>query len=310
VIKEPIPDGMKQCSKCKQIQPATNEYFARTKDTKDGLFSNCKACVRAYAQVYNDTHKEEHAKYRQEHKEHIKEANKQRYEQNREEIRAAQNQYRELHKEEWNANRRRLRREDPVARERMRELKRQSDARHRDEIRERRREHYQANKELINKHRRQRYPLYREKRLAYLRNYAQSHTESLRESRKRYYQEHKNDADFQEKRKAYMAEYYQTEHGKMASRAKCHRRRALKMSAKGAYTAQDISCQMKRQHGRCYYCDVKFSKGKRAYHVDHVVPLSRGGTNDPSNLVLACNSCNSSKKDKFLHEWERGGRLL
>lgn len=36
---------------------------------------------------------------------------------------------------------------------------------------------------------------------------------------------------------------------------------------------------------------------------DHIVPLVRGGTNDPENLVTACRSCNSSKGDKLLTEW-------
>lgn len=36
------------------------------------------------------------------------------------------------------------------------------------------------------------------------------------------------------------------------------------------------------------------------YHVDHIVPLHRGGTNDCSNLTLSCASCNSRKGSKIL----------
>ncbi len=36
---------------------------------------------------------------------------------------------------------------------------------------------------------------------------------------------------------------------------------------------------------------------------DHIVPLVRGGTNDPENLVTACRSCNSSKGDRLLEDW-------
>ena len=32
-----------------------------------------------------------------------------------------------------------------------------------------------------------------------------------------------------------------------------------------------------------------------AYHVDHVVPLMRGGSNDPDNICLACKPCNLAK---------------
>lgn len=36
---------------------------------------------------------------------------------------------------------------------------------------------------------------------------------------------------------------------------------------------------------------------------DHVVPLSKGGSNEEDNLVCACRPCNTSKSDKLLSEW-------
>lgn len=50
----------------------------------------------------------------------------------------------------------------------------------------------------------------------------------------------------------------------------------------------------------CFYC-----RAKPAGTVDHVVPLQRGGTNYEGNLVPACRSCNSSKRDLLLVEWRR-----
>jgi 5-methylcytosine-specific restriction endonuclease McrA len=47
---------------------------------------------------------------------------------------------------------------------------------------------------------------------------------------------------------------------------------------------------------RCYLCGELIPMGKR--HVDHIVPLSRGGAHRPSNLAIACSKCNLSKKDK------------
>lgn len=48
---------------------------------------------------------------------------------------------------------------------------------------------------------------------------------------------------------------------------------------------------------RCVYC------GRVADTMDHVVPVSKGGTNDAENLVPACSSCNSSKGVKAVDEW-------
>lgn len=51
----------------------------------------------------------------------------------------------------------------------------------------------------------------------------------------------------------------------------------------------------------CVYC------GSRAQplHCDHTIPVSRGGSNDLSNLVTACKACNLSKGSKLLEEWEQ-----
>lgn len=48
---------------------------------------------------------------------------------------------------------------------------------------------------------------------------------------------------------------------------------------------------------QCTYC------GGPGGTVDHLVPLSRGGQHAEGNLVPACRSCNSSKRDKLLIEW-------
>lgn len=48
---------------------------------------------------------------------------------------------------------------------------------------------------------------------------------------------------------------------------------------------------------KCVYC------GEPATQVDHIVPVSKGGTDDVSNLVPACRSCNSSKGNRDVDEW-------
>ncbi|UNX53481.1 HNH endonuclease [Georgenia sp. TF02-10] len=49
----------------------------------------------------------------------------------------------------------------------------------------------------------------------------------------------------------------------------------------------------------CAYCGHPF-----ATEVDHVVPLSRGGTYDRDNLVAACKRCNAEKLDFTPEEWQ------
>lgn len=54
-----------------------------------------------------------------------------------------------------------------------------------------------------------------------------------------------------------------------------------------------------REGKRCTYCGGT----EGPFDFDHIFPVSRGGTNDPSNLTLACASCNRSKGAKTLREW-------
>lgn len=57
---------------------------------------------------------------------------------------------------------------------------------------------------------------------------------------------------------------------------------------------------LRRDQFRCHYCGTEASQAE--LHVDHVVPQSLGGTNDPSNLVTACVECNSGKAGRTLDE--------
>jgi 5-methylcytosine-specific restriction endonuclease McrA len=44
----------------------------------------------------------------------------------------------------------------------------------------------------------------------------------------------------------------------------------------------------------CVYCESEENITK-----DHIIPTSRGGSNDPENLQLLCRSCNSKKNARI-----------
>ncbi len=77
-----------------------------------------------------------------------------------------------------------------------------------------------------------------------------------------------------------------------------NRYRAREKAAPGHFTEEDWSKQYKLQNGKCFYCN-KIKK----LTIDHKVPLSRGGSNCPDNIVLACLSCNCKKNDKTIEEF-------
>jgi 5-methylcytosine-specific restriction endonuclease McrA len=77
-----------------------------------------------------------------------------------------------------------------------------------------------------------------------------------------------------------------------AARAIKHRYRANLAAAEGIYDVNEIKALFEKQDGRCAYCGRSIRNG---YDVDHIVPLSRGGSNWITNIQLCCASCNRRK---------------
>lgn len=104
-----------------------------------------------------------------------------------------------------------------------------------------------------------------------------------------------------EARISYALEYARRnpERGQLAKR----KRRALKLAADLAYISpRDWARLLARYGHRCAYCGTD-----GPLHMDHVVPLSRGGRHAIGNALPACAACNCSKGGKLLAEWRRDG---
>lgn len=83
-------------------------------------------------------------------------------------------------------------------------------------------------------------------------------------------------------------------------RANAARRRALKAGAAGDATLEQILARVAYYGGRCWMCGDDYS------HVDHVKPLSKGGSNWPANLRPACKPCNLRKSDQWPYREQPG----
>lgn len=85
-------------------------------------------------------------------------------------------------------------------------------------------------------------------------------------------------------------------------RAASYRRRGWRLSDR---EWGEISTQVyQRDGGACAYCGSTVGP----FSIDHVVPVSRGGTHDLGNLVVACRRCNSVKGNRPVHEFVEGMR--
>lgn len=82
--------------------------------------------------------------------------------------------------------------------------------------------------------------------------------------------------------------------------ARVARRKAQDATAAGSYSDHDIAGIRLALDDRCRYCGVPLNGGGE---IEHMTPISRGGTHWPSNLTLACFQCNREKHGKTVDEY-------
>lgn len=106
----------------------------------------------------------------------------------------------------------------------------------------------------------------------------------------------------------YHRAYYEQNKEEVHIRAFLHKAKSrTNLKVKGSHTYEQWQSLVEQHEHKCYYCGVLTTneEGKTKLTRDHILPLSRGGTDDISNVVPSCKSCNGSKGNKTLEEWKR-----
>jgi len=83
-------------------------------------------------------------------------------------------------------------------------------------------------------------------------------------------------------------------------RAKSRRSYRKRKRVKGHHTDEDIRLQYCKQDGLCYWCMEELGD---VFHRDHYIPIARGGTDNPDNIVISCPHCNLSRGSKLPSQW-------
>jgi 5-methylcytosine-specific restriction endonuclease McrA len=117
--------------------------------------------------------------------------------------------------------------------------------------------------------------------------------------------------------KQYFKEYSQNRKQlptvKLRRRLQKHKRKILcnGMDCKSKFSKKFLSkifTKLRKQEYKCIYCGIDIGND---YTIDHIIPISKGGAHEVSNMELLCSHCNSSKgsktKEKFLEYLE--GRI-
>lgn len=162
-----------------------------------------------------------------------------------------------------------------------------------DQINKRRREYKAERREHFNEYDREYHRKNPEPKKARDRNYRQEHTEEI----KAYIRDYKR---YNERYRPYNLEYnrqYRQLHPEKNAQH-FNNRRARKQQAGGAFTSKEWRGLCAYYDNTCLCCGR--SEPDITLTVDHVVPLSRGGTNYIDNIQPLCLACNMSKGTKTI----------
>lgn len=109
-----------------------------------------------------------------------------------------------------------------------------------------------------------------------------------------------------------MARYERSKDKRIALASEFVRLRRARLAGAKSDRGVTIMSLRARDGDNCCYCGVAldFRRGKRGDGIapnratlEHVLPLSRGGSHTFDNTKLACHCCNTSKNDKTVDEW-------
>lgn len=126
----------------------------------------------------------------------------------------------------------------------------------------------------------------------------QQRKESIKERKsevaRKYYQRNRERLLVQQKK------YYEQNKAKWVNKAHKRRARGLPSHVK----AEDLKRLTDLQQNKCAVCRIDLTKR----HLDHIVPLSKGGTHEFKNLQFLCQSCNLNKhaKDPIIFMQSKG----
>ena len=175
-----------------------------------------------------------------------------------------------------------------------------------------------ANPERVRIHKRRSYQKQREKWIAQNRAWKEANQDKCHHHWRVAWLRMKNDPIRMAARRAQHEEYrarnreviaaqvkaWQERHPKRVkeySRGRDARRTAREYAAPGRCSVKQWLWRFRFYGERCAYCCRALTSTQA--QMEHQIPLSRGGTNWPSNIVPACKPCNQSKGTKTSAEF-------
>lgn len=156
----------------------------------------------------------------------------------------------------------------------------------------------EAFKQSSNRRAKKSYRKHRKTKLQYAATYRKNNPDKVKAATDKWFSENK------EYRRKYKAEYRKSHRTEIAAYQKANKQRSLVYKANrktrltkagGSFTVGEWRALCDRHGNKCLCC-----KKKRPLTVDHVIPVSKGGTSNIENIQPLCGPCNSTKRDEVV----------
>lgn len=313
-----VTPGFKHCSnpECPCSNPQPHHAFSKRAASKDGLQNRCKTCakitmadreekggqLRGAAGSYKSCSNRQCSQPNPQpignfgpnsygkdgYKSRCNSCRKDYYTANKDEILLNQRNYNERNKPRISVRKKAYRR------------------RHLERITQKDKVYYEQNKERINEQARRDYYENHAERRRQQNEYRARNIEVVR-GRDRYYRQANRDIirlksrawyERNKERRLKLSRLWRQKN-KQQCKILSNRYRVRKLNAAGAFNDQHLKWKLELQGGLCYYCGEELGR----FHVDHKIPLSKGGTEWPANICAACPRCNLEKNCRDFWEF-------
>jgi hypothetical protein len=182
---------------------------------------------------------------------------------------------------------------------------------YREKNKDKARQYYRDNIDYFNQYHKEHDKEYREKNkekiLKQEKEYQLKNKEKIKEVKRQYHIKHRD--EILEKHKIYRdahkeerKRWLNSPSGKLSSKKSHHKRRVLLNNSEGDFSKDELQLLLDFFDNKCAYTGEPL---ELHYHLDHIVPISKNGTNYIWNIVPSNAMPNCSKGTRDMEEWFR-----
>ena len=175
-------------------------------------------------------------------------------------------------------------------------------------------QYYKENKEKILINDKKYKEANKERYLKYQAEWRKENQARIKKTSKDYYKENREtilqkNKEYDKKNKAERLEYLRQwrKNNRELQRGYKNRRRYFIKELPATLTLNDWEVTKKDFDFKCAYCGLSeeehLKKHNISLHQEHFIPVNDGGEYTHNNIIPACQSCNSSKRDTSFFEW-------